>query len=89
MTATDTTTHEAVEPTTIEVADARLEDLLERVSRGERVVLTEGGLARATIGPPARDQAKIDAALEFFRESRKKYSIEGLSIREMIDEGRR
>lgn len=71
------------------MSDARLEDLLERVSRGERVVRTEVGLARAQISPAVRDQAKIDAALEFFRESREKYSIEGLSIREMIDEGRR
>ena len=75
-------------------------DLLIRVSKGERINITAGGKIIAILTPPppvdvateteAERRAKIMASVEKMRELRKGNILgPDLTIREMIEEGRR
>ena len=71
-------------------AKTHLAQLLERVARGEKITITKHGVPVAILQPsdslrktPLRD---IIDELKLFRKGR---HLEGLSIREMIEEGRR
>jgi prevent-host-death family protein len=71
-------------------AKTHLAQLLERVARGEKITITKHGVPVAILQPsdslrktPLRD---IIDELKRFRKGRR---LEGLSIREMIEEGRR
>lgn len=70
-------------------AKTHLPQLLERVARGEKITITKHGVPVATL-QPAGSTNKITARetidqLKQFREGRR---LDGLSIREMIEEGR-
>lgn len=70
-------------------AKTHFSKLAERVARGERITVTRHGIPILTM-QPVSDQPKalpeeVIAALKSFR---KKQQLEGLSIREMIEEGR-
>jgi prevent-host-death family protein len=71
-------------------AKTRLPELLKQVERGERIVITRHGHPIAQLVPidgvPAMTaEEAVDAMLEF----RKHHTLgPGLSIREMIEEGR-
>jgi prevent-host-death family protein len=71
-------------------AKTHLPRLLERVARGERITITKHGVPIAVLQPPASQRKaapkKVIAALREFRE---KNRLQGLSIRDMIIEGRR
>ncbi len=71
-------------------AKTHLPKLLERVTKGERITITKHGVPVAVLQPfdPAKniDTDSIIAELRRFREKNK---LSGLSIREMIEEGRR
>jgi len=71
-------------------AKTHLPKLLERVIKGERITITKHGIADAVWQPPPdstkAEPKKIIAELRKFRE---KQSLKGLSIRDMIEEGRR
>ena len=71
-------------------AKTHLPKLLERVSKGERITITKHGVPVAILQPfdplKAIDTGSIIIELRRFRE---KNTLEGLSIREMIEEGRR
>ncbi|HNY86389.1 MAG TPA: type II toxin-antitoxin system prevent-host-death family antitoxin [Candidatus Hydrogenedentes bacterium] len=71
-------------------AKTHLLRLLERVARGERIVITKRGVPVATLQPvnPAATQpaGEIIAALKAFSRGRR---LEGVTVREMIEEGRR
>jgi prevent-host-death family protein len=71
-------------------AKTHLPQLLERVRRGERITITKHGVAVAVLQPPsatgAREPAKVIEELRKFREE---HRLEGLDLREMIEEGRR
>jgi prevent-host-death family protein len=71
-------------------AKTHLPKLLERVTKGERITITKHGIPIAVLQPfdPAKnvDTGSIIAELRRFREKNK---LSGLSIREMIEEGRR
>lgn len=71
-------------------AKTHLPKLLERVIRGERITITKHGVPVAVLQPPLhlRKTApkKVIAELRTFRE---KHSLKGLSVRDMIEEGRR
>ena len=71
-------------------AKTHLPKLLERVIKGERITITKHGVPVAVLQPPPSLQRmepkKVIAEL---REFRKKHSLKGLSIRDMIEEGRR
>jgi prevent-host-death family protein len=72
-------------------AKTHLSQLLQRVAEGEEITITKHGKPVARLvppqaGKPAPDVRAAVAAMKRFRKGR---SLRGLSIREMIDEGRR
>ncbi len=71
-------------------AKTHLPKLLERVIRGERITITKHGVPVAVLQPPLpsrkTEPKRIIAELRKFRE---KHKLKGLSIRDMIEEGRR
>jgi prevent-host-death family protein len=71
-------------------AKTHLPRLLDEVASGETITITKHGVAVAVLGPaaarPARTAAEAIGALRAFR---KAHPLEGLSLRELIDEGRR
>ncbi|MGQ0657251.1 MAG: type II toxin-antitoxin system Phd/YefM family antitoxin [Chromatiales bacterium] len=71
-------------------AKTHLPKLLERVEKGERFVITRHGRPVAELVPVARhDPAKIRKAIENLKAFQKTHSLGGLSVREMIEEGRK
>ena len=71
-------------------AKTHLPKLLDRVSKGERITITRHGVPVAVLLPPEcrqkSDPVKIIRAL---RKLRKQNRLDGLRLREMIEEGRR
>jgi len=71
-------------------AKTNLPKLLERVTKGERITITKHGVPVAVLQPPAslrkEEPKKVITELRKFRE---KHSLNGLSLRDMIKEGRR
>jgi prevent-host-death family protein len=71
-------------------AKTHLPKLLERVARGERITITKHGLPVAELVPVlSSKKADINAVISELRSMRQKLALKGLSIREMIEEGRR
>lgn len=71
-------------------AKTHLPKLLERVMRGERITITKHGVPVAVLQPPDPEKT-VDAKLVIaeLRKLRDGHALDGLSIREMIDDGRR
>lgn len=71
-------------------AKTHLPKLLERVIKGERIIITKHGVPVAVLQPPSplrkTEPSKVIAELRKFRD---KHTLKGLSIRDMIEEGRR
>jgi len=71
-------------------AKTHLPKLLERVAEGHSITITKHGVPVAVLGPydPEKnvDVREVIQALREFRESNR---LDDLSIREMIEEGRR
>lgn len=76
---------------TVEAHEAKthLAQLLEDVERGEEVTITRDGrpVARLVAAPPKTKTP--DELMDAFREFRKGNRLAGVTIRELIDEGRR
>lgn len=72
-------------------AKTHLSQLLERVAGGEEFTITRHGKPVARLVPVASAKPRPDvrAAVEAMKAFRKGRSLGGLSIREMIEEGRR
>ena len=72
-------------------AKTHLPQLLERAAKGEEFTITKHGKPVARLMPPRPAKAAPDAkaAVEAMKAFRKGRSLGGLSIREMIEEGRR
>jgi prevent-host-death family protein len=73
-------------------AKNRLSELLNRVERGEEVTITRHGKAVARLVAPVIDEERrirARAAAERIREMRKGVTLGGISIKELIEEGRR
>ncbi|HXJ90877.1 MAG TPA: type II toxin-antitoxin system prevent-host-death family antitoxin [Candidatus Binatia bacterium] len=71
-------------------AKTRLNELLRRVSSGETIRITRRGIPVAKLVPLKEDDKEdVAKAVQELREIRKRLSLGGLSIRELIDEGRR
>ena len=70
-------------------AKIHLSKLLDRVRKGEQITITKHGVPVAILQPadPARreDPKKIIQEIRMFREN---HSLDGLSLRDMINEGR-
>ena len=71
-------------------AKTHLPRLLDEVAHGEAITITKHGVAVAVLGPvspqPAQTTREAIAALRAFRQT---HVLNGLTIRELIDEGRR
>jgi prevent-host-death family protein len=72
-------------------AKTHLPRLLEEVAKGETITITKHGVPVAKLVPPdgsrQPDAGKIIEALREFRKGIK--PLEGVSVREMIEDGRR
>ncbi len=71
-------------------AKTHLPALLDRVAQGEEITITRHGTPVAKLVPVAgHRQEDVEAVIREIREFRKGRRLRGLSIRKMIDEGRR
>lgn len=71
-------------------AKTHLPALLDKVAKGERVTITRRGVPIAVMEPAgAAGKRDIRQVIEEIMELRKGVTTGGMSIREMIDEGRR
>ena len=71
-------------------AKMHLPQLLERVRNGEHFVITQHGNPVAKLVPfGKRDPDKIRAAIENLKAFQKTHSLGNLSVRAMIEEGRK
>ena len=71
-------------------AKTKLPELLRRVEAGESFVITRHGHEIARL-EPIREQPKltVEQALEDMREFRRTHTLGGISIKDLINEGRR
>jgi prevent-host-death family protein len=71
-------------------AKTHLPQLLKRVSRGEKIIISKHGVPVATLQPiETKRNVPTKKVIANLREFRREHSLNGLSIREIIDEGRR
>lgn len=71
-------------------AKTHLSQLLKRVAKGEKITITKHGVPVAVLQPPESDQKPpIGNVIDELHKFRSKHRLNGLSIREMIEEGRR
>lgn len=72
-------------------AKTRLSALLERVSKGETITITRHGVPAAMLVPVegARRRLAHVAIVERMRDLRKRAKVDRMSVKEMIEEGRR
>jgi len=71
-------------------AKTHLPKLLERVSKGERITITKHGVPVAVLQPPINlRKMEPKMVIAQLREFRNKHTLGGLSIRDMIEKGRR
>jgi prevent-host-death family protein len=68
-------------------AKNKLSELVAAVEKGETVTLTRNGKPVAQIVPIVQDRQKAEEAMAWILSRR--WKLNGLSIRELIDEGRR
>jgi prevent-host-death family protein len=71
-------------------AKTHLPSLLNRVAKGEKIVITKHGTPVAILGPftPAK-KTDTRAIIDEIKQFRKRHRLNGLSIKQMIEEGRR
>jgi prevent-host-death family protein len=72
-------------------AKTNLSRLLERVRQGETIAITRRGEEIAHLVPPPGARAKANAsdAIARWRQTRQGLRLDGLRVRDLIDEGRR
>lgn len=71
-------------------AKTHLPRLLDEVERGERITITKHGRPVAVLVPPGRTGVPDpESLLREMRELRKRNRLRGVTIRELIDDGRR
>ncbi|MUG96365.1 type II toxin-antitoxin system prevent-host-death family antitoxin [Scytonema sp. UIC 10036] len=71
-------------------AKTHLPSLLERVAKGEEFTITKHGVPIARLVPVEKEQQRdIRSVIEELKKFRKGHTLGGLSVREMIDEGRK
>ncbi len=71
-------------------AKTHLPRLLDEVARGETITITKHGVPVARLVPPEDVRRRdVGEAIEALREFRKGKTLGGMSIRELIEEGRR
>jgi len=71
-------------------AKTHLPQLLRRVQAGERLIITRHNRPVAELIPfQPRDSDKVRAAIAGLKAFQKTHSLEGLSVRQMTEEGRK
>ena len=71
-------------------AKTHLSKLLERVLKGERITITKHGVPVAVLQPPDLEKTvDTQSVIIELRKFRNKNRLSGISIRDMIEEGRR
>ena len=71
-------------------AKTHLTQLLERVAKGEKITITKHGVPVATLQPAnSSKKMPVREVIEQLKRFRSANRLNGLSIREMIEEGRR
>ncbi len=71
-------------------AKTHLAQLLKRVSRGERFTITKHGVPVAVLLPAVTSDARpVAETIAGLRRLRAAHRLDGLRLRDMIDEGRR
>jgi prevent-host-death family protein len=72
-------------------AKTHLAELLDRVARGEKITITRHGVPAALLVPVDEKEARMThrEIVEGMRALRKKVKRSKMSVREMIEEGRR
>ena len=71
-------------------AKTHLPRLLQRVARGERIVITRHGVPIAVLQPFDPSAVEdVDSAINALREFRKEKTLGDADLREFIEEGRR
>jgi prevent-host-death family protein len=71
-------------------AKTHLTQLLERVAKGEKITITRHGVPVATLQPadPAK-RTPVRDVIDQLKRFRRGHRLDGLSVRDMIEEGRR
>lgn len=71
-------------------AKTHLPQLLERVAKGEKITITKHGVPVATLQPAdASKKPPVREVIDQLKQFRHGQRLDGLSIRELIEEGRR
>jgi prevent-host-death family protein len=71
-------------------AKTHLPSLLERAAKGQRITITKHGVPVAILGPYDPEKSvEIELVIRRLFEFREKNTLSGLTIRDMIEEGRR
>jgi prevent-host-death family protein len=71
-------------------AKTHFSQLLERVAKGEKITITKHGMPVAMlVPPPAAEKPDVQAVVDALLEFGKGRSLGDLTIRELIEEGRR
>ncbi|MGH2406755.1 MAG: type II toxin-antitoxin system Phd/YefM family antitoxin [Candidatus Limnocylindrales bacterium] len=70
-------------------AKTNLPRLLDEVAAGETITITKHGVAVALLSPVRGSTAVAEAAAAGLRTFRATHPLNGISIRQLIDEGRR
>ncbi len=70
-------------------AKTQFSQLIERVTRGERITITRHGVPVAILSPVAPDSHRpVGEIINEIKAFRRDHHLVGLSVRDMIDEGR-
>jgi prevent-host-death family protein len=71
-------------------AKTHLPKLLERVMKGERITITKHGVPIAVLqAPDVKKTVDTKSLINEIRDFRDRHTLGGISLREMIEEGRR
>ncbi|WP_028321644.1 type II toxin-antitoxin system Phd/YefM family antitoxin [Desulfatiglans anilini] len=71
-------------------AKTHLPQLLERVAKGERITITKHGVPVATLQPAdSSKRTPVRDVIDQLKQFRSAHRLDGLSVRDMIAEGRR
>ena len=71
-------------------AKTHLPKLLDRVAKGEHITITRHGMPVAVLAPAAKNKhVDVGSVIKKMRRLRKKNRLDGLTIKSMVEEGRR
>ena len=70
-------------------AKTHLPSLLNRVAKGEEIVITKHGNPVAMLVPFVGKKHSLKTIIDEIKQFRQKHKLNGLSIKQMIEEGRR